>query len=115
MGKHKAVVTMGAAALAFVAGGFVWMLAALGVKGGGGAAAGPFILHFNDISGITQVGSAGELAFAGIFAAVAIVISFAVAFELDRRDRVLGKLMAAVTLAASVLLFIACAAILNVN
>lgn len=113
--KHRSVIAMGASALAFVAGGFVWALASFGARGGGGAAAGPFILHFNDVSGITQVGTAGQFAFAGIFAAVAVVASFAVAFELDRRDRVLGKLMAAMTLMAAVLLFIACAAIINVN
>ncbi len=114
-GKHRSIVAMGTAALAFAGGGFMWALAALGERGNGGVAAGPFILHFNDISGITQVGSVGELARAGIFAVVAVIASFAVAFELDRRDRILGKLMAAVTLAATVLLFIACAAILNVN
>ena len=114
-GKHKSVFAMGVAALAFAGGGFVWALAALGARGSGGVAAGPYILHFNDISGITQIGSVGDLARAGIFAGVAVIASFAVAFELDRRDRVLGKLMAAVTLAAAVLLFIACAAILNVN
>ncbi len=107
---HRAIVAMCAAALALVAGGFVWALATLRAAGPG-----PFILHFNDITGITQVGTAGELAFAGVFAAVLVVVNFAVALELDARDRVLGKLLAAVTLLAAVLLFMACAAIMNVN
>ncbi len=108
--RHRAVVTMCAAALACVAGGFAWALAALRIAGQT-----PLILHFNDIAGITQTGPAGELAFAGTFAAVLVVVNFAVARELDSRDRVLGKVLAAITLAAAILLFMACAAIINVN
>ncbi len=80
-----------------------------------GGAAGPVILHFNDITGITQVGSARTLLFVGIFALVAAAVNVPIALELDRRDRVLGKLLAGSTLGLAVLLFIACAAILNVN
>ncbi len=103
---------MCAAALAFVLGGFSWALVALGAQSGG---AGPFILHFNDIDGITQIGMAGDMALAGIFAVIAVVANFVIALELDARDRVMGKIMAAITLVAAILLFIACAAILSVN
>lgn len=119
LAAHRAVIAMSSVSLAFVLGGFAWALAALGGASGGtgasSAAAGPFILHFNGISGITQIGTIGDLAAAGVFAAAVVVINFVVALELDARDRVLGKVMAAVTLAAAVLLFIGCAAIINVN
>ena len=115
IGKHKSIFIMNLGALAFVMGGFVWAFVVLGTKVGGSAGVGPFILHFNDISGITQVGSVMELVFAGAFSVAAVIANFAVALEFDRRDRVLGKLMAAITLVAAALLFMACAAILNVN
>jgi hypothetical protein len=111
--KHKLVTGLFAAALAFVLGGFIWALAALGVRSGGGA--GRFILHFNDVSGITQLGRVGDLWFAGIFVAVAVVINYVIALELDARDGVMGKAMATMTLTIAILLFVACAAILSVN
>ncbi len=109
--KHKLITGLFAAALAFALGGFSWILAALSARGG----AGPFILHFNDIDGITQLGMIGDIAFAGIFAVVVVAVNFAVALELDARDRALGKIIAVMTLVAAILLFIACAAILSVN
>ncbi len=112
--RHNAVVGMGAAAIAFIAGGFGWALIALGAFQVG-LSGRPVILHFNELSGITRIGTAADLLAAGVFALVAAAAGIAVAFELDRRDRVLGKLAAAVVLAAAVLLFIACAAIISVN
>jgi hypothetical protein len=111
--NQRSIIAMSAAALAFVLGGFIWALAELGSRGLQGG--GPLILHFNDIVGITEIGMRGTFAFAGIFAAFAVVINFMIALELDARDRVLGKMIAALTLAAAVLLFIGCAAIINVN
>ena len=114
--KHRSIIAMCATALALVLGGFIWALSEIGLRGvqsfQGSA---PLILHFNDIAGITEIGMRSTLAFAGIFAAFAVVINFMIALELDRRDRVLGKMVAALTLAAAVLLFIGCAAIINVN
>ncbi len=107
--RHRAVIAMCGAAFACILGGFGWVLATLE------GAAGPLILHFNDITGITQVGSLRTFFFAGIFAFVAAAVNVPIALELDRRDRVLGKLLAGITLAVAALLFIACAAILNVN
>lgn len=112
--KHKLVAGLFAAAFAFVAGGFIWAFVVLSAKSGG-VGAGPVILHFNDIIGITRLGTAGDIALAGVFAAIVVVVNFVIALELDERDRVLGKVMAAVTLVAAILLFIACTAILGVN
>jgi hypothetical protein len=108
--KHKLITGLFAAAFAFVLGGFGWALAALGARGGG-----PLILHFNDVSGITQLGGVGALWYAGIFAMIAVAINYVIALELGARDGVMGKTMAVITLAAAILLFIACAAILSVN
>ncbi len=108
--EHKMVSGIFLAALAFAAGGFAWVVVALRSANGGAV-----ILHFNDIDGITQVGMPGDILRVGIFTLLVVLIDFAIALELDARDRVLGKIMAAVTLVACVLLFIACTAILNVN
>jgi hypothetical protein len=120
--KHKLVTGLFAAAFAFVLGGFGWAIAALGARNasvgsgaGGIMSAGRIILHFNDIGGITRLGGIGDLWYAGIFAVIAVAINYAIALELDARDGVMGKTMAAITLAAAILLFIACAAILSVN
>ncbi len=112
--RHNGVIAMGAAAIAFIVGGFGWALVALGAFSLG-LSGRPVILHFNDLSGITRIGTAADLLTAGVFAFVAAAAGIAIAFELDRRDRILGKLAAATVLAAAVLLFIACAAIINVN
>jgi hypothetical protein len=106
---HRGAIALCGAAIAFIVAGFAWVFAALS------SIPGPLILHFNDGAGITQVGSLRELAFAGIFAFVTAIVNLMIALELDRRDRVLGKLLAAMTLVVAVLLFIACAAIMNVN
>ncbi|MDR3581779.1 MAG: hypothetical protein P4L67_00705 [Candidatus Pacebacteria bacterium] len=111
--NHKLITGMFAAAFAFVLGGFAWALAALGAWSNGGS--GPRILHFNDIAGITQLGTAGDVMLAGIFAVIVVAVNFTIALELDARDRIMGKVTAVITLAASILLFIACTAILGVN
>ena len=112
--KHKLVTGLFAATFAFVLGGFGWAIAALGARSGI-MGAGRIIMHFNDIGGITRIGGIGDLWYAGIFAVIAVAINYAIALELDARDGVMGKTMAAITLAAAILLFIACAAILGVN
>jgi hypothetical protein len=108
--KHTVVTGLFAAAFAFVLGGFGWAIMALRARGGG-----PLILHFNDVGGITQLGGVGDLWYAGVFAMIAVAINYVIALELDTRDGVMGKTMAVITLAAAILLFIACAAILSVN
>jgi hypothetical protein len=44
-----------------------------------------------------------------------VIVDFFIALDLEARDNVLGKIVAAVTLIMAVLLFLAFAAIINVN
>ncbi len=76
---------------------------------------GPFILHFDDVRGITAIGDAGAIIFAGIFGIVVIFLNGFLAFELEERNTLFGTLVAVVTLAFAILLFIAFAAIISVN
>ena len=108
--RSKAISIVFLVAFAFTAAGWLWGIVALR-----GVANAPLILHFDDIEGITSVGGIGSLVFIGIFGSVVTLINFAIALELDARDRFLGKLAAAVTLIFAVLLFIGFAAIINVN
>jgi len=108
--RHKAVCITSFASFLFAAGGFIWAYASMW-----SAAAVPLVLHFNDMDGITSTGGLGSVAFAGIFGVAVVVINFFLALELDARDRFLGKTTAALGFVFAVLLFIAFAAILNVN
>ena len=108
--QSRVVAALSFVSVAFVLGGFVWAYTSLSTSG-----AGPFILHFNDMDGITSVGGLGVIVFMGVFGLAATVMNFFIALEFEVRDRFLGKIMAAATLVFSVLLFIAFAAILNVN
>lgn len=107
--KYRVVSLLSLASFALVAGGFFWMLGALG------SARGPLILHFNDMQGITSIGTLGDLLWMGGIGIAIVVINFFIALDLEARNRVLGKIVAALTLAMAVLLFLAFAAIINVN
>lgn len=100
------------AAIAFVLGGFVWAFFALRLAGGE-----TFILHFSDLNGITNVGGLGGIVFMGAFGLLVVLINFAIAREFAGRDRAgfFGKFIATLTLLFAVLLFLAFAAIINVN
>lgn len=108
--KHRLVSLLSLASLAFAAGGFFWALGALG-----GTASGPLILHFNDMQGITSIGSFGNILWMGMLGIAIVVINFFIALDLEARDNVLGKIVAAMTLAMAILLFLAFAAIIKVN
>jgi len=108
--KHRIVSIVSGAAVLFTLGGFFWAYFALRAVGSG-----PFILHFNDIDGITQVGGLSSLVFMGFFGLVVTLMNFAIALELEEKDGFLGKITAVATLGFAILLFIAFAAILNVN
>ena len=108
--RAKAVGIMSFAALALAAGGWLWAHFALR-----DIATTPLILHFDDLSGITAVGGPATLTFMGFLGMIVIVMNYLIALELEVRDRFLGKLIAAVTLVFALLLFIAFAAIVNVN
>ncbi len=108
--EHRTVVLLSAIAMVFILGGCVWSLSALG-----GVTGNPLILHWNETDGIKRVGGVGMVAFMGGFGALAALMNFFIAIEFDARGRFLGKWLAAMTLAFAVLLFIAFAAIINVN
>ena len=108
--NHRLVTALCAAASLFIVGGFAWAFFALRAVGGQS-----LILHFNDVDGITNVGGLGTIIFMGMFGALVALMNLATALELDVRGPFLGKFLAAMTLIFSVLLFIAFAAIINVN
>jgi predicted Abi (CAAX) family protease len=108
--NHRAVAVASLVSLFLVLGGFLWLLSALQAAGSG-----PFIINFNDIQGITRTGGMGDVVMMGILATLIVTINFFLAIELDARDRMLGKLVAGITLAGAILLFISFVAILNVN
>jgi len=108
--KYRLVSLLSLASFAFSAAGFFWALGALG-----NAASGPLILHFNDIAGITSIGSFGDIVLMGILGVAIVVVNFFVALDLETRDAVLGKIVAAMTLIMAILLFLAFAAIIKVN
>lgn len=98
------------ASMVLVLGGAIWAIVAMLQTG-----TAPYILHFNDIDGITNVGGIGNIVLMGILGALIVWIDFLIALELEARDNVLGKIVAAVTLILAVLLFLGFVAILNVN
>jgi hypothetical protein len=107
--KHKMVCGLIAASAAFVFAGFLWAIIFFG------RTSGPFILHFNDLAGITMVGKMGIIVFAGIFGIAVVLLNGVLALEFDERNLFFGKLAAVLTLVFAILLFIAFAAILSVN
>jgi hypothetical protein len=108
--KYRLVSLLSLASLAFAAGGFFWALAALG-----GVVSGPLVLHFNDMQGITSIGSFDNILWMGILGMVIVVINFIIAVDLEARDNVLGKIVAVTTLVMAILLFLVFAAIIKVN
>lgn len=108
--RYRLVSLIFLAAFAFAAAGFFWAWSALG-----GGASGPLILHFSDMGGITDTGSFANLLLMGALGIAIVTVNFMIALGLEDRDRVLGKVVAALTLAMAILLFIAFAAIIKVN
>ncbi len=109
--KHKEVSLMSLAALLFVMGGALWSRLALHIT----ALSSPVILHYNDLEGITAVGTPANFVFIAAFGIAAVIMNFVIALELEERSRFLGKCAAAVTLVLAILLFIGFAAIISVN
>jgi hypothetical protein len=107
--KYKLVSGLLAASAIFVLAGFGWAMAMLG------KITGPLVLHFNDLQGITSVGSMGVIVFGGVFGIVVVLVNSSLALEFEERNPFFGKLVAVLTLIFSILLFIAFAAILSVN
>lgn len=107
--RHKLLDILVILSVAFVLGGWLWAHFALK------HISQPLILHFIPGGGITWVGNVRELAAIGATALVAVSINSILAFALEDRDWFWGKLLAAATLAISILLFIGFAAIISVN
>ncbi len=107
--KYKILGDIFLASLILVAGGTVWAYASLR------NVSGPLILHFNNLSGINQIGDAGELVWIGATGILMVLVNFIIATELEARDWFLGKLLAGGTLLLAILLFIGFAAIISVN
>ena len=108
--NHKAVSAACLGAIAVALGGFLWGYFKLWSMRGG-----PLVLHFNDISGITEIGNLQDIVSLGILGIAITVINFFIAMELEERDRFLGKMVAVGSGFFAVLLFIAFAAILSIN
>ena len=108
--KYRTVSILSAVSVCLVAAGTVWAYATLA------AIKGPvFIVHFDDIAGITQVGSLATFAIIGFLGIVSVIMNSLIALALEERDPFLGKVTAITTFLFAVLLFMAFAAILNVN
>ena len=108
--RHKAVGAACLGAVAIALGGFCWAYFRLRNMGGG-----PLVLHFNDMSGITEVGNLWGIISMGILGIAVTVVNFFIAMELEERDRFLGKVVAVASVFFAGLLFIAFAAILSMN
>ena len=109
--KHKVTSIASLLSLGLVWGGALWARVVLYSV----SATSPLITHFNDLTGITAVGTPAPLIFMGILGTVVVVMNFFIGMELEQRDVFLSRLTAALTVVFAVLLFIAFAAIINVN
>ncbi|MEK9180596.1 MAG: hypothetical protein AAB897_04260 [Patescibacteria group bacterium] len=107
--QYKIISTLFVLSFILVLGGALWAYFILS-----GSAA-PLILHFNGLIGITQIGGAGRLLGVGIVGAIGVALNFVLAIELERREKIMGKLLAAGTLFLAFLLFLGFASIISVN
>ena len=107
--RFRGVSIMSLGSVALSLGGACWAIISFARLG-----TGPFIVHFNDMTGITS-GGIDLVVCMGILGSVITVMNFFITIELEERDPFLGKLMAGGTLIFAVLLFISFAAIINVN
>lgn len=107
--KSRLVSISSCASLVFVSAATIW--AYIATKD----ISGPIVVHFNNVSGINQIGTFLDMVLVGVTGLVVIVINFFLALELEERDWFLGKIVAIATLFLSILIFIAFAAIISVN
>lgn len=107
--KHKKISVVLALSLIFPICGMIWAYFSLK------EAQGPLIMHFSNLSGISQIGSVWNILSLGFVAIVAILFNSLMVFELEERDAFLGKFLVAGTLFFAILIFIGFAAIISVN
>lgn len=107
--KYKLISGSFVVSAIFVLAGFVRAMITLQKIGS------PFIVHFNDMQGITSVSGIGVILFAGIFGIAVVLLNGSIALEFEEQNTFFGRLIAALTLVFAVLLFIAFTAILSVN
>jgi large subunit ribosomal protein L21 len=79
--KYRTISILSALSACFVIGGFLWAYFALRTIN-----TPVFILHFNDMAGITQVGSLGTLITTGVFGLLMVVINTFIALGFEERD-----------------------------
>lgn len=108
--KYPLVSLLSLASMLLVLGGSIWAYAAILSNGSA-----PYILHFDDVNGITAVGGVWNLVFMGVLGILIVLLNFFLALELEARDKILGKMVAGLTLVIAILLFIGFVAILSVN
>jgi hypothetical protein len=108
--KYKFTSALSLISILLAGGGFIWTYATLRAMG-----AGPFLLHWNDMQGITAIGGLGMIVFMGVFGIIVTVMNGAIALEFEGRNPFFGKLIASLTLVFAILLFISFASIIAVN
>lgn len=96
------------ASFSLIIAGFLWALFALrNIEQ-------PLIVHFTAFT-ITETGTLLDLFVIDLLAAMAAGVNFFLAFELEKREKLLGRLAATVTLFISLLIFIGFKVIISVN
>ena len=108
--QHRTVSLLSLLSLCLTLGGALWAWLSLA-----GINTPIYIIHFNDMNGITEVGGLGNIIAIGFFGLIIAIANAFIAYELEEKDPFLGKLLAGTGVVVSILLFMAFAAILNVN
>ena len=107
--EYKTITGMYGLSFALVTGGFLWVYLALKDTPE------PLILHYNSITYINQIGGFWSLMGVGVLSLLMLGINFVLSLELKDREWFLGEFISAATIFMSILIFIACAAIISVN
>lgn len=109
IGKHRAVFLSALAGAAFVVGGAAWAyvrLKDIPVY---------LILHYSRDAGIDHSGSLLDVLGMVSFGGLVVLVNTLLAYRLDERSWLLGKLVAAGTVIVTGLIFIGIAAIISAN
>ena|SRR3989344_8711514 len=109
LSQHKEILALFALALLLLAAGFFAAYFSLA------PIAEPLILHWSEYTGIDRIGSVFDLALVAATGLVLWLVNLAFALALEKRDRLLGKIVALGTLFMAALLFLAFVAIISVN